>query len=138
MKNQYKNVDILLSMNNIQMQQEKIKNIILSLENQYEFDLDYTKWKCSAKDQFIKVIVYLKKLLINLDEKMNSAKKALDMINKIQIIVKEIENLERENEMLKNSMNPNDILKISQNNIIIEGNREYIERLENNITTLGW
>ena len=134
----YKNVNVLQSVNNIQLQQEKVKNLILLLEKQYEFDLDYSKWKCSTRDIVIQKIAYLKNLLLKLDEKMDNAIKTLNIIEKIQNISRKIDNLEQENKMLKNSMEPNDKLKILQNNETIEGNREYIEQLEKNIKVLGW
>lgn len=138
MKDKYKNINVLQSVNNIQTQQEKIKNLILLLEKQYEFDLDYSKWKCGTRDIFMQKIVYLKNLLLKLDKKMDCATKTLNIIEKIQNISKQIQSLEQENEMLRNSINPTDKLKILQNNNIIEGNREYIEQLEKNIMNLGW
>lgn len=138
MKDKYKNINVLLNINNIEIQQEKIKNVILLLEKQYEFDLDFSKWKCSTRDILIQKVVYLKDLLLRINKKMDYAKRTLNMIEKIQEISRQIKRLEQENEMLKNSINPNDKLKILQNNDIIESNREYIEQLENDITTLGW
>ncbi len=138
MKNEYKNINVLISNNNINIQQEKIKNIISFLESQYEFDLDYSKWKCGTKDKFIEKINDLKNLLSNLNKKMDVSKETLNIIKKIQELSKQIEELESENEMLKNSLSQSDKFKIIQNNNIIEGNREYIEQLKANITVIGW
>ena len=69
---------------------------------------------------------------------MDVSKETLNIIKKIQELSKQIEELESENEMLKNSLSQSDKFKIIQNNNIIEGNREYIEQLKANITVIGW
>lgn len=138
MKSVYKNIDVLSSLNNANTQQEKIENVIKFLENEYEYNFDNSEWKCNAKNQFIKKILSLKQLFKELNIKINAVNETLVIINKIQELSRQIENLEKKNELLKNSLNPSDKLEIVQNNKTIEQYLEHIMQLENKIETFGW
>lgn len=134
----YNNVDVNMSRNRINEQYKKISEIIQNIEKNYEFDLDIYKWNCEVKSQLFRKINEQKQQMKLLLSKMDNAIKTLELINEIQMLTREINLLEEENEMLKSSTLVLDKAKMMENKKNIELNLEKISRLDNDIWQMGW
>ena len=124
-------VDILKSQYEINKIYDNVSIVKNSVETNVLYELDYSRWNCSAKN---KLKSYLNSLNLEMSEfqkKLKDAENSLLEIKKIDNFNDQIKMLEKENENLQLSLNPTDKLKIMENNQKIEEFRIEIKKIEN-------
>ena len=124
-------VDILKSQYDINKVYDNVSIVKNSIETNVLYELDYSRWNCSAKNRLKNHLVKLNLEMTEFQKKLKEAEDSLLEIKKIDNLNDQIEMLEKENENLQLSLNPTDKLKITENNNKIEEMKIEIKKIEN-------
>ena len=128
MDNRYENIEF--SEVTLSNYKRDIENISNSITNNLIYGMNDNIWKGMSKQFFIQKCDELNVNLLNFSKKIDKTIESIQKLKKINSLQKQIESLEEENNNLKLSNLPSELLKINENNEMINTYREIINKLK--------
>lgn len=129
----YNSIDVVTNKLSLTLYKEKVNKLLNLFNDNFIYNLSNEKWKSLAKDNFVDSIKMFNDELVLFSNLLLKANNTMDEIKQIQELTNKINELQQENELLKNSTQVSNKLKMQENENNINANEQLIKKIKNKI-----